>query len=158
MLSIIPLLGPIMGNCKSKKEEDNIDENDHREQTLTTEIVPEAKVFKPLSNQNPQVYEYQRTPSANGFAIDSTKAEVNNLLEQIHTFKGTNENDKDYRYLDEMLTRCILKLDNIECSNQEDRCNRKQAIREINQALSILERKLELNSDIKKLVLNLSET
>ena len=87
--------------------------------------------------------------------IDATKAEVDGLLEMIHHFQGTSSDDKNYRYLDEMLTRCILKLDQIECNSMEDRNDRKEAIRGVNQAISILERKLAINTDIKNLEMNL---
>uniref|UniRef100_A0A6G1S5X4 BAG domain-containing protein Samui n=1 Tax=Aceria tosichella TaxID=561515 RepID=A0A6G1S5X4_9ACAR len=93
--------------------------------------------------------------TTNDAVIDSTRAEVSGLLEGISNFQGTSQNDKDYRYLDEMLTRCILKLDTIECNSSRDRTNRKEAIRGVNEAISILERKLEINNDIKDVGINL---
>lgn len=95
------------------------------------------------------------TRTANDAVIDSTRAEVNGLLEGINNFQGTSQNDKDYRFLDEMLTRCILRLDTIECNSPRDRTNRKEAIRGVNEAISILERKLAINSDIKDVGINL---
>lgn len=86
-----------------------------------------------------------------GERICSTRAEICGLLWGIEQFQGTTENDKQYKYLDEMLTRCFIKLDEIECNNLADRDNRKQAIKGINKALAILERKLEINSDIRRL-------
>lgn len=95
--------------------------------------------------------------SDNDTVINSTRAEVSDLLDRINAFEGVSENDKNYKYLDEMLTRCILRLDNIECTGSEDRSNRKQAIYGVNQAISILERKLAINSDMKRLDKNLCE-
>ena len=147
-----------MGNCKSKKAEstdtsDKISPNGDNNKIQENDII-KAQNIGSLGSA-PLASRYQG--SSNEDVIDSTKAEVNYLLERIHGFQGTNENDKNYRYLDEMLTRCILKLDRIECNNSADRSNRKQAIKGVNQAISILERKLEINSDIMKLESNLSE-
>lgn len=117
-----------MGNCKSKKETQNNCQQARDEKNLT------------VSER-----------------IDSTKAEVGELLTNIDQFRGTTENDNQYRYLDEMLTRCILKLDTIECHNSADRDKRKSVVVGTNKAISILERKLELNSDIKDLENRLKE-
>lgn len=111
-----------------------------------------------LNNSQPPV-EPQQMPvqSLGSKHIDSTKAQVQDLLKQINLFQGTSENDKNYRYLDEMLTRCILKLDTIECNSVEDRADRKEAINQVNQALSILERRMGVNSEIMELEQNLSK-
>lgn len=123
-----------MGNCRSKSNNKaKIAENNHSDdQDNVIEISVEHQL------------------------ITSTRAELNLILKGIHQFQGTTESDKNYRYLDEMLTRCILDLDKIQCNNMKDRSNRKQAIKDINQAISILERKLEINSDIKGLESNLN--
>lgn len=69
---------------------------------------------------------------------------MDNVLElssKIETFKG-DKNSKDYRYLDEMLTRNLLALDGIETAGREDiRQQRKESIKSINRCLSILESK-----------------
>lgn len=83
--------------------------------------------------------------------IETTRLEVSNLLVGINQFEGVSQDDKTYRYYDEMLTRCILNLDQIECETSQDRLNRKEAIRGVNDAISILERKLAINSEIKAL-------
>lgn len=93
----------------------------------------------------------KQNKSLNDTVIDSTRAEVSNLIEGINNFQGTTQDDKNYRYFDEMLTRCMLNLDQIECNDNRDRSNRKEAIRGVNEAISILERKLEINSEIKEL-------
>lgn len=105
----------------------------------------------PQSATSASASNYNRKKTANEAVFDSTRAEVSNLLEGINEFKGTSQDDKDYRYFDEMLTRCILNLDQIECNDLQDRTNRKDAIRGVNEAISILERKLEINSEIKEL-------
>lgn len=153
-----------MGNCGSKTDgNDKVKLNGHdTSQSSGSSSGNSDKVESQISaqrcNEPLRGSNYNQKPSSNEDEIYSTKSEVNSLLCRIHEFQGTSENDKNYRYLDEMLTRCILKLDKIECNNSTDRGNRKEAIRGVNQAISILERKLEINSDIKKLECNLSNS
>ena len=117
-----------MGNCKTKSKSTNISKT-----TIEDSI-----------NKNDNV-------------IQTIRAQVNSLLERIHEFEGTSEQDKNYKYLDEMLTRCILDLDQIECNNVKERDNRRETIRSVNAVISILERKLAINSDIRSLEINLNE-
>lgn len=126
-----------MGNCTSR---------DQSRETLSTP--PQTS-----SNHNHQSNSKPLTVSEK---IDSTKAEVSGLLVSIDQFQGITEDDKQYRYLDEMLTRCIIGLDSIQCNSSTDRENRRQAIKGINKAISILERKVAINSDIKKLETDLT--
>ncbi|RWS29614.1 BAG domain-containing protein Samui-like protein [Leptotrombidium deliense] len=65
--------------------------------------------------------------------------EIALLEKQINEFSGEYQ-DKTYRYLDEMLTRCMLKLDNIEGNGREDvRQARKSAINFVNKCINFLE-------------------
>lgn len=111
------------------------------------------------SNQNPS-WTASPSPSSahlsggktsNETVIESTRAEVASLLQGISTFQGVSQEDKNYRYYDEMLTRCILGLDQMECESAQDKCNRKGAIGDVNQAIDILERKLAINTEIRDL-------
>lgn len=94
---------------------------------------------------------HTNSPTMNETVIESTRVEVANLLEGINTFQGVSQDDKHYRYYDEMLTRCMLDLDQIECESSEDRSGRREAILGVNQAITLLERKLEINREIKDL-------
>lgn len=145
-----------MGNCKSKKEE-NIGYG-FRNNDNNTSQCDETRIKSNLSDVGNFGKTYHQGSLTNEAVIESIKAEVNSLLKRIDEFQGITDNDKNYKYLDEMLTRCILKLDRIECNNLSDRSNRKEAIEGVNQAISILERKLEINSDIKKLASNLLDS
>lgn len=141
-----------MGNCKSKKDENNgFGFNDNGSNN-------EAGDRKLKSNFLNFEKTYQQGSMTNENVIESIRAEVNSLLKRIEEFQGTTDSDKNYRYLDEMLTRCILRLDHIKCNNLSDRSSRKEAVDGVNQAISILERKLEINSDIKKLAANLIDS
>jgi hypothetical protein len=67
--------------------------------------------------------------------ISAIMIEVKYFEEQVNSFKGV-KNDKEYRYLEEMLTRCLLKLDNVESrSNETIRQARKQVVRCIEAAI-----------------------
>lgn len=62
---------------------------------------------------------------------------------QVNEFTGTTTDDKGYRYLDEMLTLCILRLDNINIDgNEELRKYRKSTINDVNRVAAILETKV----------------
>lgn len=143
-----------MGNCKSKGDDSNgLSFNDNNNSQVGE--TRDRRLKSGLTNFEKT---YQQKTMTNENVIESTRTEVNSLLKRIEEFQGTTDNDKNYRYLDEMLTRCILRLDHIECNNSSDRSSRKEAVDGVNQAISILERKLAINSDIKKLASNLIET
>ncbi|BFZ11218.1 hypothetical protein BsWGS_14257 [Bradybaena similaris] len=73
--------------------------------------------------------------------INGIMIEVKALEEQVNTFKGV-KTDKQYRYLEEMLTRSLLKLDSVESgSNESVRQARRQAVRYIEAAVNLLELK-----------------
>lgn len=84
--------------------------------------------------------------------INSVKEEVTMLLQEITKFSEISAKSKEYRYLDEMLTRCVLKLDNVECGDAAElRHQRKAAVKLVDRATDILQRKLQINSDIHDL-------
>ncbi|XP_033215914.1 BAG domain-containing protein Samui-like isoform X2 [Belonocnema kinseyi] len=66
--------------------------------------------------------------------------EVDSLTEQVKNYKGTSRKDKEYIYLDEMLTRELIKLDDIETEGKENvRQARKNAIKSIQDSINLLE-------------------
>lgn len=86
---------------------------------------------------------------------DKEKNSVKNLLRKIedvliefkkyeilvNAFSDTSE-DKQYRYLDEMLTRCMLQLDNVDTmGNESVRLARKNAIKKVQASIDLLETK-----------------
>lgn len=59
---------------------------------------------------------------------------------------GGKRGDKDYIYMDEMLTRNLLKLDTIDTNGKESiRLARKEAIKCIQTSIAVLEAKADLN-------------
>lgn len=86
-------------------------------------------------------------PSANDpiTLILSIQTDVLNLMTDVENFTGA-KNDKRYLYLDEMLTRNLIKLDNIETEGKENiRQARKEAIKCIQKCIAVLEAKAESN-------------
>ncbi|XP_013784769.1 BAG domain-containing protein Samui-like [Limulus polyphemus] len=74
--------------------------------------------------------------------ILAIQKELETLQQQVSDFSGTAK-DKHYRYLDEMLTRCMLKLDNIETGGEENiRKARKAVVNKIQAAISQLDAKV----------------
>lgn len=79
--------------------------------------------------------------------LDKIKEEVDVLMEKISNFSGTKK-DKEYLYLDEMLTRHLIALDGIEPEGQlEIRQMRKESIKSVNMCLSLLDEKCSESSD-----------
>ncbi|XP_069106650.1 BAG family molecular chaperone regulator 3-like [Argopecten irradians] len=73
--------------------------------------------------------------------ISAILSEVREYEAKVSNFQGL-KTDKEYKYLEEMLTRNLLKLDGIESgSNNDIRQARKNAVREIQASLDQLELK-----------------
>ena len=74
--------------------------------------------------------------------LDKIKDDVEGLMEKIENFKGS-KTDKEYLYLDEMLTRHLISLDGIDPEGDlEIRQLRKGSIKSVNRCLSLLDRKV----------------
>ncbi|XP_018377638.1 PREDICTED: BAG domain-containing protein Samui-like isoform X2 [Trachymyrmex cornetzi] len=74
--------------------------------------------------------------------VAQVQKEVDNLAEQVQRYVGGSRQDKEYMYLDEMLTRELIKLDDIETEGRENvRQARKNAIKSIQDTISLLETK-----------------
>ncbi|XP_065362321.1 BAG domain-containing protein Samui isoform X2 [Calliphora vicina] len=77
--------------------------------------------------------------------IQDIQRDVLELMSYVEKFSGTRA-DKEYVYLDEMLTRNLLKLDNIDTNGKESiRLARKEAIKCIQASINVLEAKAEEN-------------
>lgn len=64
---------------------------------------------------------------------------------------GGKRGDKDYMYLDEMLTRNLLKLDTIDTNGKESiRLARREAIKCVQASIAVLEAKSDLHLNEKK--------
>merc|ERR1712018_1117318 len=71
--------------------------------------------------------------------LQKVKNDVAELVQKIESYKGSKE-DREYKYLDEMLTRHLCTLDSIEAGGRDDiRQMRKDTILSINRCVSILD-------------------
>lgn len=76
--------------------------------------------------------------------------DVDDLAEQVRRYVGGSRQDKEYMYLDEMLTRELIKLDDIETEGRENvRQARKNAIKSIQDTISLLETKAPITKQEK---------
>ncbi|XP_070510639.1 BAG domain-containing protein Samui isoform X2 [Cardiocondyla obscurior] len=74
--------------------------------------------------------------------VAQVQKEVDDLAQQVRRYVGGSRQDKEYIYLDEMLTRELIKLDDIETEGRENvRQARKNAIKTIQETISLLETK-----------------
>ncbi|XP_076292862.1 BAG domain-containing protein starvin isoform X2 [Lasioglossum baleicum] len=72
--------------------------------------------------------------------VAMVQKEVDSLAEQVKAYTGNSRKDKQYMYLDEMLTRELIKLDDIETEGRENvRQARKNAIKTIQETIGLLE-------------------
>lgn len=75
--------------------------------------------------------------------IKGVKNDVLELMTNVEKFQGTRK-DKDYLYLDEMLTLNLIKLDDVETDGKENiRAARKEAIKCIQTCINNLEAKAQ---------------
>ena len=71
--------------------------------------------------------------------IESVLAKAKELIPRVEAFKGSKK-DKEYLYLEEHLTRCILSLDLVETDGQEQlKSARRAAVKEILSIVNDLE-------------------
>lgn len=79
--------------------------------------------------------------------IQMIQRDVLELMNQVEKFTGKYK-DKQYLYLDEMLTRNLIKLDNIETEGKDAiRQARREAIKCVEKCISILEAKAAANDN-----------
>lgn len=77
--------------------------------------------------------------------IQKIQNDVLELMNRVEQFKGGSRTDKEYLYLDEMLTQNLLKLDTIDAEGKDNiKAARKEAIKCINKCISVLEAKTDL--------------
>lgn len=71
--------------------------------------------------------------------VEGMRSELDSLEKEVNAFVGSSS-DKQYRYLDEMLTRSMIKLDNIDTEGQSEvRAARKDVLNNVHRLVSLLE-------------------
>lgn len=79
--------------------------------------------------------------------IQNIQKEVLSLMDKVENFKGNSKKDRNYLYLDEMLTQNLLKLDTIETEGSDNiKHARREAIKCINKCIEVLEAKVDASS------------
>lgn len=82
--------------------------------------------------------------------IQDIQRDVLDLMGKVERFGGL-KGDKEYMYLDEMLTRNLLKLDTIDTNGKESiRLARKEAIKCIQASIAVMDAKSEINARPKE--------
>lgn len=82
--------------------------------------------------------------------IQDIQRDVLDLMQKVEQFGGL-KGDREYMYLDEMLTRNLLKLDTIDTNGKESiRLARKEAIKCIQASIGVLDAKSEINARPKE--------
>lgn len=95
---------------------------------------PEQRANSPKEHMEPS----ELTPLD---MVEKIVCEAKELGQKVNEFQGS-KGSKPYRYLEEMLTRMLLKLDNIEAGSDDSiRQARKHAVNTITQTLDLLELK-----------------
>lgn len=106
--------------------------------------VPSANV-----RQIPVNIEQSRNVNKQQSVTELTLKKISDVLENLKIYdSGVNEfngtvKDKQYRYLDEMLTQCMLKLDDIDTMGIDElRLARKNAVKKVQANIDMLESKV----------------
>ncbi|KAF7284600.1 hypothetical protein GWI33_021882 [Rhynchophorus ferrugineus] len=114
-------------------------------QSKQENVPPQQEQKQPTEQPKPQPQQPSKQPAGPIEQIQAIQKDVSALLHQVEAFSGIPK-DKNYLYLDEMLTRNLLKLDNIDTQGQDTiRSARKEAIKCIEKAISLLETKAAAN-------------
>lgn len=128
---------------------DTVDGGPPNNKHYTDPIVP------PNPQQQQQQYQYEDTapalsagqPPKNETTIEkiqSIQRDVLHLMDRIEHYKCHSKRDREYVYLDEMLTQHLLKLDTIDSDGNEIiKKARREAIKSINKCIEALEAKAE---------------
>ena len=73
--------------------------------------------------------------------LEAITKEAEELQQKVNAFSGS-KTDKEYIYMDEMLTRLLIKLDNIDSEGKEEIRNaRRKAVKSVQASLDLLELK-----------------
>ncbi|KAM3959235.1 LOW QUALITY PROTEIN: BAG domain-containing protein starvin [Aphomia sociella] len=115
----------------------------HPQQHPPKQQTPPHQEVPTQQQQSPPQPKPQQTANDPISQILSIQTDVLNLMTDVENFTGSKK-DKKYMYLDEMLTRNLIKLDNIETEGKENiRQARKEAIKCIQKCIAVLEAKAD---------------
>ncbi|XP_065557694.1 BAG domain-containing protein Samui-like [Artemia franciscana] len=112
------------------------------DQLSPSQEATKAPVHPPEPEKQAPMTEHERKLTK----IKDVNKDLQSLTSCIEAFKGKSS-DKEFLYLDEMLTRLMIRLDDV--TGEEVRAVRKETIKEIQKYISLLESKIEKGSSTK---------
>ncbi|XP_054713257.1 BAG domain-containing protein Samui-like [Uloborus diversus] len=121
-----------------KRAEDatHVSKNQENEANETLGYAPEA-----TQSSKPKGRNKFDSPALQQIAV--VLQNVEDLIVRVESYNGTGR-DKQFRFLDEMLTRCMLRLDDVDTEGREDVRNaRKAAVKEVQSCIDKLEAKAD---------------
>lgn len=145
----------IKGNADQQQQSQGSDTSDAREADPKTPIPmppppPSHEEECPAEDDRPKPSDAEIEKIAS--KLNSVKRQAIDLVRIIEKFEYTSSDTKEFRYIEEMLTRCVLELDQLECSQlPELRQQRKDLVRCVEQASKVLHKKVELNASLSDL-------
>jgi len=132
---------------KISGDQEQAETGDQRRSSPVVNVVPikldQRDSASPVSQRNAASMKQDSPPLNPKIAkLEKIKEDVESLTSKIDNFQGS-KTDKEYLYLEEMLTRHLIALDGIEPEGQtEIRQMRKESINSVNRCLSLLDRKV----------------
>lgn len=110
----------------------------------TTNSIPNANQLNENARSRSSSPMPPKPPMDSITKIQLIQKEILGIMERVDKFKGTSRKDKEYLYLDEMLTQNLLKLDTIDTEGKDNiKAARKEAINCINKCIAVLEAKVD---------------
>ncbi|XP_069692167.1 BAG domain-containing protein Samui isoform X2 [Periplaneta americana] len=106
----------------------------------------------PQQQPQPQQQHHQPPPANDPISrVRAVQKDVEELKAKVEQYSGNSRKEKEYIYLDEMLTRNLLKLDDIDTEGKDNvRQARKDVIRSIQKCISVLEEKVPIPDENKE--------
>ncbi|KAK4874869.1 hypothetical protein RN001_014229 [Aquatica leii] len=110
-----------------------------------------------FQNSNDEVQEKYKTEARAMGVIKSVLDSVEELRQQVENFSGSSIDDKDYKYLDEMMIRDLVTLDDLHSEgNIMIQQERRRAVQYIQKLMNVLDAKLRENREaVQRILQNL---
>ena len=139
------LMGKSSKPAKQKADEDNCDEDNCNDDMLTTKS-KKRKPMKSAAKLTTTDITIPKMIHSKMIQLDKIRGDVNVLEKKILKFTGL-KTDKEYLYLEEMLTKNLLSLDGIDPDgDQTIKQKRKETVNIVQRCLSFLEQKANENA------------
>ena len=114
-------------------------------QTISVKIIETPEPSKPEEQK-----QEPKELSAAESKLQKIQNEIAEILQRVEKFSG-GKKDKEYLFLDDLLTQKLCLLDSIESDGREDiRMMRKDSIKTVNRCLSILDKRATTPSTAAK--------